>query len=263
MNSRSRLTLLLLCVVTGLMIFLLSTEGQDENPAPPVISEIAPESIENIVIARTGKETIRLRKNKGHWRITAPMQLDANPARIKAILQILQTPSLAQLNAADVNLSTLQLERPETTLHLNQHVFSFGATEALDARRYVMFAELIHLIEDRVYHLLRQGALFFASPRLLPQGFVLKELVHPAWRMTTGEDTEPLFSAWQNAKAQAIRPYVGGEPLGRISAKTVPGRSITFIIMAKEPTWVLARPDAGIEYQLDNDTGRQLLLRSN
>ena len=275
MDSRTKLTLFLLCIVAVLATFLISTTTEKEDLAPQSISLIQTNSIKNILIERAGKDSIELSKRNNRWEITSPVRLNANPTRINMILQLPQANSFAQLKPDDINLSTLHLEKPETVLHLNDHTFSFGDTEALNDRRYILFNNVVHLIEDQLYHLLRQEPLFFANPKLLREDLALVEIIHPEyrlykedkWLLTTAKQTpvegaEQLLDAWHKAMAVNIKAYSARESLGTILLNTNEGQTITFFIISREPALILARPDLGVEYHLDDYTQKQLLPNS-
>ncbi len=141
--------------------FLILT-GDDETPEPPVkVSNITPESIDSITIIREGKEGLDFTNHQDTWQMTSPRTAAANHTRINAILFILQSRSYAQLYAKELNLSRFELRDPAITLKLNEYEFFFGGTDPLEYRRYLLFEDTVHLINDNLFHQLQQPPEFF------------------------------------------------------------------------------------------------------
>lgn len=274
-SSRTHFNILLFAIVVGLASFLMTTDTDDEDVLP-VISTVPEDSIEQITIVRTDKNSVALSRKNGRWRMTEPVQMDANPDRVQAILKILQMPGFSQLNSSDVDLAQLELKNPGVTLHLNRHIFIFGGTEPINKRRYVMFQDTIYLIEDKLYHQLRQEPLFFANRRLLRSDLLVAEIVFPNYRLYRQGDVwqstvpgqmtmEPaeLANVWQNAEALNLIDYSARESLGEVTVNMARGQTIRFLVLAKEPTLILARPDLGVEYHLSSQTAAKLFPQTS
>ena len=279
MSLRTRVNLLLLLATVILATFLATTKQDKQNIITPTLSNISPNSIEHIGIEQHGKETVTFSKNNNRWQVNTFTRLDANPARMNAILQLLQTPSFAQLDIDTLELSSPLLQTPEITLRLDHHRFSFGNTEPIDDLRYVRFNNTIHLVEDKLYHLLRQDPLFFVNPKLIRSDLSINQIIMPkyrlykqgeTWQVTADKrqkiDADTLSNtaiAWQYAQASNIMPYSKRENLGEISVKTEQAHTIHFVIVSEKPTLVLARNDLKLEYHLDEETAKRLFLSKN
>ena len=95
--------------------------------------------------------------------MTEPRDATANPDRIKAMLSILEITSFARFPVTQSNLKHFDLVNPAVTLKLDEHEFLFGGDNPLGSRRYVMYSNTIHLINDGLFHQLLQSPEFFVT----------------------------------------------------------------------------------------------------
>lgn len=274
MSSRLLLNLFLLCCVIALAAFLFS--GTSEPPTETItrLTDIPPGSISRIRIERHDRDLITFIKQKGGWLMTSPYQVPASEARINALLRLPMVQSHARLDVSAIDLTRFGLAMPQVTLRLDDHVFLFGDTEALDERRYVLTADSVHLINDTLYPQLLTAATFFISPRLLPEAAGLLSLQLPEhtlqrtdrqWIIEPAGDIDPailpvLIKAWQQVSAITISPYAQEQGSGEIHIRLADGGQLLFRIISLPPKLILARPDLGIQYHIDSNTAEQLFV---
>lgn len=275
MNSRLLLNLALLIVVAVLGLIAWLQPGLDKPAAPPRLTDLDPAAVNQIRIVDRDGPTIVLARKDGRWRIEEPIQLPANGFRIDSLLRLTGEASHGQLKVAEIDLAELGLDRPRIRLFLNDREFAFGTTEPIDGRRYVRTGDVVHLIIDRYSHILTAGYTEFVNQQLLPADGRILEIATPDWRLTRTEDKwvlmpeRPGLSAdaihmavdnWRQAQAIWIQPYEEDEVKGRIMVR-IEGEEqpLQFDILAREPELVLARPDAGVQYHLTEETARGLL----
>ncbi len=251
----------------------------EKKPAQnlPNLSSIEPNAITKIEVLRKNLDNFEFNKQGEVWRMNVPQQFLANTARINAILHILTSESHGQLNPAEVDLARFDLIDPIITLKLNDHVFQFGNTDAIDQRRYVLFDGKIHLVNDSLYAQLTTNAAFFADPKILPLDIDINaiqfpdnkiELIGDNWQTQTLVDIKPeqlkrIVFNWNNAVAISVSKYAAPETELSIVVSSSNGITIKFIVVSTEPHLILGRKDIGIQYHLGSDEADKLLLKEN
>ena len=262
-------------------IFLLSAflyySGEETKPELPHLSSIDPKSITQIEIIRKDKDNFSFTKKGDAWYMSSPIQVKANIARINAMLHLLNVESHGTLNPAKVKLARFELADPKVILKLNDHVFQFGNTDAIDQRRYVLFENKIQMINDSLYPQLMIKAPFFADTKLLPDDFEITAIKFPEnslekidgkWKLQQLMDIKPnqlnsIASSWKNASAISVSKYKAPESESLITISAANNETIHFVIVATEPHLILGRKDLGIEYHLGSDDAERMLLHEN
>jgi Domain of unknown function (DUF4340) len=272
-----------LWVNAGLLVFIVLLSSvllmPDDNTEQelPRLSNIEPNDIVNIEVLRKNLDDFEFNKQDEIWHMRSPLKFLANNARTNAMLHILKSESHAQLNPAEVDLARFDLVDPIITLKLNDHVFQFGNTDAIDTRRYVLFDGKIHLVNDSLYAQLTTNAAFFADPKILPLDIDINaiqfpdnkiELIDENWQTQTLMDINPdqlkrIVFNWNNAVAISVRKYAAPETELPIIVSSSSGITIRFIVVSTEPHLILGRKDIGIQYHLGSDETDKLLLKEN
>jgi len=161
-SKRALINLLLLTLVAVLAAFLYFVP-RAEPQAPPVISTIAADSIDQISVSRSGLPELRFSRLADGWQMLAPVTAPALPNRIKAMLDLLHAGSHAQYDPAELDQDASGLRNPAVILKLNEHEFRFGNATALADGRYLLFHNQVHLINDGLYQQLQQPPEFFVQ----------------------------------------------------------------------------------------------------
>jgi Domain of unknown function (DUF4340) len=266
---------LLAFIVLLATILLLPAEKTEQEL--PRLSTIDSNNIVQIEVFRKGLDNFSFNKQVKAWYMNSPLQFRANKARINAMLRMLKVESHGQLNPAEHELKQFDLADPIITMKLNDHVFQFGNTDAIDQRRYVLFNNSIHMVNDFLYQQLMTNAAFFADTKLLPDNLEINSIQYPDnqidlvdghWQMQTLMDISPdqlkrIVFNWQNATALSVSKYDAPESITAIKLSTSNGESVEFIIVATEPHLILSRKDLGIQYHMGSDEADKLLLIEN
>jgi hypothetical protein len=272
MRQRTLLNLALIGLVAAIAIALWLSPVQEDTPAPPLIAGVKPGDIDTIRVQRPGDVDMRFRRTGGAWRMVEPVAAPAHEARIDALLGLLADQSLARLPATD--LARFGLETPAMFVELGPHRIAFGDPHPIDAKRYVLLGDTVHLVPDSLYAQLTQNAGFFIDNHLLPSGTRPTYLRYPAFSLEPGEkgwrESPPstrdaaalldVIDGWTGARALAVlTPAKSADSHGTIEVRAG-GESIEFEITALSPAPVLARRDLDIQYHLDSFTAEQLLV---
>ena len=266
MKARLLLSSLLLAFIL-LALWLL---GLDQSPREsgeiPRLSQVAAGSIDRIRILRKNAEALSFARQEEEWRMQSPENFRARQSRIDALLGILSSRSFFQIDANEANLKLFQLAPPEVSLLLNDLRFDFGSTEPIDERRYVMTGNIIHLVNDSLYHQLRQASSFYASDRLIAGNEQITSIDFKALSPAQlEEDSEQgvsaLAPAWQNARAGKVNSYQRSDGFSgaTIKVKFSSGHSAVFDVLSSDPLLVLGRADIGLQYSLNKEQTNKLL----
>ncbi len=271
MPMRSAINLILAVLVAGAAILLwIGDTGRRHEPA---LADIDPSAIGYIAVTRKGEPDLAFRKLADGWRLLEPIETGAHPARVNAILGLPRSTSHERLRVHGTNLQTLQLDPPLASVSLDDHRFDFGGTDPIDERRYVRSGDRIHLINDRLFHLLTQPVSFYIDVQILPDDAAITRITYPEHTLFLENDRwqsrpEPVVPGtaaavtvdnWRNAEAQRVLPYRRTEPAGKVVIKTR-GEVVVFDLIAARGGVLLARPGRDIQYQLTADTAARLGL---
>lgn len=267
MHKRHRLNLALLLLLVLLALVAWLEPGKAPAPSVVSIGAPAPEAIRRIRIERPAG-ALELARRDGLWRLTSPVDIAANGARIDALLALAGSESLArQAIGAGEDLAPYGLDKPQLTLWLNDRRIDFGRQTPLDNRRYLRIGETLHLISDARYYTLLGKWTDYISPRLIPDGERLARIELPDWVLNDDQgrwlpDPRPenwsadaataLAQRWQNAQAMQISEEAGGAAQGDAIRLYLRGQDapLRFVISAREPGLVLLRPDLGLAWHL-------------
>ena len=251
-------------------------ENKNEQDLPR-LTAVEQNDIVKIEVMRKNMDNFEFNKQDKVWRMNSPQQFLANSARINAMLHILTAETHGQLSPAEVDLARFDLIEPTIILKLNDHVFQFGNTDAIDQRRYVLFDGTIYLTNDSLYTQLTTNAAFFADPKILPLDLNVSaiqfpenkiELIDGNWQTQKLMDISPdqlkrIVFNWSNAIAISVSKYAAPEIELPIIVTSSNGITIRFIVVSTEPHLILGRKDIGIQYHLGSDEADKLLLKEN
>ena len=145
-GSRHLINLLLFAAVAAVALVLLT--GKDQARAPATLTHMDPAGIYSITVERQREPALRFARNGSQWRMTAPVTAMAHPARINAILHLLQASSRDRIAASGINLHTLNLDPAPVTVRMNDAVFHLGGTDPVDGLRYILYGDTVYLVND-------------------------------------------------------------------------------------------------------------------
>ncbi len=275
MSSRTLINLLLLLTVGVLAAVAIYEPGTEEAPPAARLTALTAGEVRQLRIERQEGETVLLQRHDGGWSLTAPIAAPAREYRVDAVARVVEAESLNRFEARAGELASYGLEPPGATLTVNDAItLAFGTTSPLDQRRYVQVGDTVHLIEDTHYYRLIGRYATFLSSRLLPEGASLTALQLPNLTVRAEQGrwvAEPppegysadaataLLDGWRYASAIEVKPYDGRG--GEEVRLTLAGESepVRFLVTARAPDLVLARPDLRVQYHLAAASAAELL----
>jgi hypothetical protein len=275
-QKRLIINLLLLLAVSILAIVFIQNDNKTEKTAKvDLVSAIDSNNIHYISIQRDSTPDIIFQRVENDWFITSPFKARAKKSRIKSILQILKSRSFTQILIDNTLLTPYQLDPPLITLRLDSHEFSFGTTEPLNDKRYLKFKNVIHLLNDSLFHQLRQSPMFFVSTKLIPEQESINSIKYNHYIITQVNNTwsispknsnlnknqiRTLIDTWQMTEARHVQNYKTEEAKGQVTLKYESGNIAKFDVISTFPELVLARTDLSLQYHLNKDMVEQLLV---
>lgn len=279
MSSRNLLNLGMLLLVAVLAVVAIYEPGIEAEKSPPSLLAMAPDGIRHILIERSDQEPVELeRVSDGSWQMIKPITIAANAFRMESLLRITEQKSLGSFPAREGELTSFQLDKPRVTLTLNgDTAITFGGNTPLDQRRYVRLGNTVHLISDTLYYHLIGSYTTFIDNRPLPAGSEPTAITLPGlsvtqaegkWQVTpkpegfSADQVTALIDHWKYASAIQVKPYDGTK--GEVITVTLKGseKPLPFLLTARTPELVLARPDLGLEYHLADSSADELLKLS-
>ncbi len=277
MHSRFILNLVLLVTIVGLVLFLTLTEEEISEIPTPTITTIPADEINSITINNISDKEIHFLKENGRWEMRLPFQVSAHPTRIKALLGILDSESIHQLNVNDVELSRFQLEPAKQILTLNNYEFRFGDINPLDKTRYILFKDQIHLIHDNLYQQLSTNPSFFINPRILPEHSIVDSIQTPDYTLSKeGENwsidsdremdetqINEIQKAWHELEANTIQELSFDESNNFIIININDGASIEYMIKPESESLILGRKDLKLQYHINEYRTNQIFPIEN
>lgn len=275
MKSRLWLNLILAGVVAILVALVYFKPGH-KPPAPPaVLTALKPKDITDIKIAQANAPAVELQRQGTEWKMTAPSQLPADQFLVQSLLDSLPAVIKSSFNATPAKLAQYGLDPARLRLWVNGEEFDFGDTEPLNNYRYVLSDGQLHLVSGLLFYQLNHGPYWWVSKRLLPDHAQITALQLPNATLTLKGDhwqlapANPAVSAdaiqtlvdnWQNAQAIGTAKTDNGKSVGEVAIQLAGEKTaLRFAILSDPNFLVLARPDLGIEYQLDSSQRNALL----
>ncbi|MGH8403651.1 MAG: DUF4340 domain-containing protein [Gammaproteobacteria bacterium] len=263
---------IVIVVLTALIYFKPGTH----KPAPPVaLTTLNASDITSIKIARGHDPVTQLVRDGANWQMLSPVKTPAAQYLVKALLDAIHAQVKSSFPAKQADLVKYGLNPPQVRLWLNGTEFDFGDAEPLNNYRYVKTGDAIHLIAGLLYFRINHGPLWWASKRLLPDGARVIGLQLPDATLTLKDDKwqlapanpaipsdaiQSLVDNWKNAQAIGTDKIGNGEPQGEVAVELAgDNQPLRFVILEDPDFLVLARPDLGLQYDLDSGQRPALL----
>jgi len=282
--KKSYLTnVILLLLIIGLYWFINYQPVQVESHR---LSTLLAKQVHDIKIQRYKRDDIVLHKEGQQWHIKQPIQASANTTRINLILDLLSSHSQGQLNLdSKLSLQQYDLDPAKITLQINDQQFEFGNTEPLSKYRYILYDNIIHLLNDTVAPLLNANAASFINNRLFSEELNITRLSLPAldnqqvhsaflsiklidghWKtqgdtLSTDQLTS-LVTAWQNAYAMQVLPLTADKiqhAIGQdITVEFSNQTTVTLLLQFNHQTMSLIDAKKKLKYQFPLSVTEQL-----
>ncbi len=272
MNSRSWLNIVLFLFLVAAVTFFVN----QENSASDIkrLSSLKIDDITEIQIFRTQDKSIKFKKNKFNvWHMTQPYQIKAHQFRINTLLSLTQTPVDKTYNIKDLELSQYALDPPRARITFNDIEFSFGKTNPINNKRYLLVQHKMSLLLDQAYPLISAQASSFIDLSLLPDDFDITQIKTPESNISRNKDLlwvaseknklnadqiQSFLQHWRSAQAFAVHKYLVRKKLGTITINS-DNKELIFEISDDDPWLILALPKLEIEYHLDKSMKNILL----
>jgi len=156
--KRQQLTWVLAAVLLLLLLGIAYELKQSSTTTAPIRRV---EDITKITIERQGAATIELELHDS-WRITAPIQMQANDQRIVPLLTVYTNPDPGYA-LSDVDLAATGLDKPKATLSFNGYVIDIGNVAIDGGRSHARHGERVSFVPDWVLSLVNGGISAFAD----------------------------------------------------------------------------------------------------
>lgn len=275
MKSRLWLNLALVVVIAVLAVLVYFKPGI-KKPAPPVtLTHLKAADITSIRISRAHTPTVELVRDGASWRMTAPLDIQADQYLVKNLLDDINESVKSSFPAKQADLGKYGLNPPPIRLWLNRTEFDFGATEPINDYRYVKTGDSIRLTPGLLYFRLIHSPMWWVSKRLVPKDAHIIGLQLPHATLTLKNDKwqlapanpalsadaiQNLVTAWSMAQAISVGKLGHGKPEGEVAIELAGNRQpLRFAILQDPDFLILARPDLGLEYELDSGQRPDLL----
>jgi hypothetical protein len=273
LSKRWLINSLLILVIAISALVGYRYQSQSVNQATNAITRLKPAEISSITIHLPDKNIV-LRKSEGLWLIDSPLQWPAHGITIERILGIATSQAESSFATEGVDLAPLGLLDPQVRLSLNDVQISFGTSNNIGDRRYLMVGSTIYLLADIHYPFIIQGIAGLIDKRLLPpsislqslnlEGRILTRGNSGSWQSSLSTDIPAdqlnyFVNNWQSLEVPVVKIFKqGGMPLERIVAGLTDDSKIEFLLMSIEPELVIARVDLGVQYHFSEIQYQQL-----
>jgi len=260
----------LLLLVIGLGLFLF-TDEIDQNGLIQ-LSSLSADTITQISIHHKQRD-ILLIKSDQQWRLTKPVDINANQFRIKTLLNLLSISSLARYTAEDIELKKYVLSQPETHITFNDLKIEFGIVNPINQLRYIKIDGEVHLTEDNFYPLLSSQIGTLIARELIPAEATITKLVLPEnnftrddndiWKSNKNISSDAIVEAiyqWQHKQSFAVHDYMQRDSLGEVLVYLKNTETpVSFHITDIDPWLIITRPEIKLEYHFNIEDYNGLL----
>ena len=273
--QRQTLNIVLATAAVALAAAVYFSQKKPEQGPP--LTPINAAALDHVSLEHPGSPTVKLVRKDGHWKITEPVQADADPFEVNAFIDLAKQQVKKSLELNAVSLKDLGLETPAYTVVLNDQKIGFGALEPIQSRRYLLTGGKVALVDDPPAEALDADYSDLVSRALLPPGAEIQSIALADWQIAksadakswtltpedanAGADTrQKLIDSWKNARSMwnAALPKEGvtGDD---VSVTLKGGTVIKFIVTERDPQFVMARPEIGVSFTLSKQLVDEML----
>ena len=275
-HSRGRLNLVLLVTVVALASLTYFRPGTKAPVLAVPLIALKAAQVRDIRISMPGQKTTELKRGDHGWQMEAPIAMPADPNLVRTLLDTLDITSEKQFPANDATLAKYGLDKPAAELWLNDVHYAFGGLQPVDKLQYVLADGEIHLINPMLYYRIAHVPYWWIDKGLLPIGSHITAMQlpqatltldkHGSWQLAPADASvsadaiQKLMDAWQQNLAIGVTPISKDPQEGEVSL-SIAGQAnpLRFAILKDPDFLVLARPDLGLQYELDSSLRDTLL----
>lgn len=282
MKERWLLNLILIGMVAALTLLVIFKPGKNDDAQNIALTELKTETIDHIRIQHGAAEVIVLQKTDDSWHLSQPLKARANHYKAESLARLAESRSQTRFEAKPGELGKYGLDKPQTTVWLNQQEIRFGDLHPLNNALYVSHQDAVYLIPAHYFASANGPYTDFINTRLLEEsvkpvaiklpGFSLT-LVDGVWRREPRDEklsadlVNTFIEEWRHAQALSVGHYGDGKILQTITMSLVDNkqeqdkatRTLELGILAYKPEFILYRKDEGLEYRFTEDTGTRLM----
>lgn len=272
MYKNNILNLVLFLVVISLASIIYYSE--EVSTELDRLSTLDVTDITSINIVHNTNTTAITKQADGHWQIMQPVNIAANDFRINSLLELVSAPVHSRYPVDEMNLANIGLDRPSTTIELDELDIAFGIVNPATELRYLRLGDFIYTIEDAYFPLLNSHFGTLVSLNLLPKNSRIEKLIlvnqtisrddNGLWRSNidiSAERINETIAHWQDDQAFGVHSYMERKPLGEVFIYLeMQQQPVSFIITDTDPWLILARPEIGLEYHLDIEAYDKLIV---
>lgn len=276
MNSRIRLNIALVAIVGALAALSYYKPGT-KTPAPATqLIPLKAAQVRDIRIRLPGQKTTELVRGDRGWQMQTPLTMPADPNLVRTLLDTLDVTSEKHFPAAGAALAQYGLDKPKAELWLNDAEYAFGGLNPVNNRQYVLVDGEIHLVNSLLFYRVAHDAYWWVDKGLLPAGSHITALQLPQatltldkrgnWQLAPADSSvsadaiQKLMDAWQGELAISVGPIGKDGHAGEVSISIAGAADPIRFAILKDPDFlVLARPDLGLQYELDESLRDTLL----
>jgi hypothetical protein len=268
LKSRNRLNLALLAAVGILAALAWYRPGtRPELPGQPLSSAPAA-GARAIRITLADKPPLVFLKDAAGWRMTAPLSFPADAYEIQTLLTTLDAARGEPVTGAGADLAPYGLAKPLMRLSVDGRDYLVGGEQPVSRARYLLAEGKLVVADDALLSRVAHDAYWWLDKQLLPPGARITALQLPhatlsrgkdgRWQLAPADDTvsadaiQGLLDRWQETRALSVEPLDKLPAEGEVAVALAGVAEPVRFVLLKDPDYlVLARPDLGLEYQLD------------
>lgn len=284
MKSRWLINLLLLLLIASISIFLHLRGKQPVATTQTFeVSNLKISTFNTISIENPAKAPIVFEKKDGRWYLEKPYHARAEQMLVLRILSLVGAKSSNQFPAND--LTRFGLDAPKLKLQLDDVTFTFGAFNPVTSEQYVNYQDHVFMLPVHYSEYAQMPVVEYLdkSPLRVDEkivGFDFShleqweetrlnvDLIDGKWKASEtkakpvqNEMNEWMDSYWSNMSVASVEPYTPDrkKTYPSFEVKLKDGKKVHFDKIQESPELLLARPDEGMLYHIQQDIGFNLL----
>ena len=272
-RQKLNLVLALAAVALGAAVFFSQKKEEKGTPLTPLTGA----TLNHVIIEHPGSPAIVLSKHDARWQLDAPVKAEADPFETNAFAALATQEVKTTLDSAQVALKDLGLDPPAYSVTLNDQKIAFGGVEPIQSRRYLLANGKVALVDDPGSAALDADYSDLVSKALLPENAEIQSISIPGqsiaraadgkgWTLTpdhadVGADARQKFvDCWKTVHAMWNAALPKDSAKGdQITVTLKDGSALKLIVVARDPQFVIARPELGVSYTLSKQLVDQLL----
>jgi len=244
----------------------------NERAAEYPLSALKPAEARSIRIERGAGAPVVLERKDDAWFLVSPFAARAEPARVRALLDILEATTPHRFAATD--LQRFELASPRARLTVNEQSFGFGMVSPVTREQYVLTAEAVFAVHPRYGTALPPRGSELASRGLFAPGetpvriglgtFAVEQrdgqwTSSPPGSAASPDDLARWMEEWRLATALRVEPADKTKALETIRVRLKSGGTLSLHVLAREPQLVILREDENLQFAFPPETAARLL----